>query len=232
MSKKIVLGYGLLGKEIVKQTNWDYISRGKNGIDFKDINSYSLYIYPNDIVINCIANTDTYSEEREDHWNVNYLGVIDLVKHCNLFGNKLVHISTDYIYAYSVEDAKETDVPVHARNWYSYTKLLADAHIQAMCKNYLIIRTSFKPTPFPYTHALTTQVGNFDYVDKISSMIIDLIEKGAEGVYNVGTERKTHYDLAKKRLPMIEKLDKIISPSMPVNVTMNTEKLERFINEK
>ena len=29
MKNKLVIGDGLLGKEIVRQTNWDYISRKK-----------------------------------------------------------------------------------------------------------------------------------------------------------------------------------------------------------
>ena len=30
--KIVILGDGLLGSELVKQTNWDYISRKKDGI--------------------------------------------------------------------------------------------------------------------------------------------------------------------------------------------------------
>jgi dTDP-4-dehydrorhamnose reductase len=38
--KVLVLGYGLLGSEIVKQTNWDFISREKDNIDFTNLESY------------------------------------------------------------------------------------------------------------------------------------------------------------------------------------------------
>jgi hypothetical protein len=30
----LILGDGLLGSELIKQTGWDYISRKKNGFDF------------------------------------------------------------------------------------------------------------------------------------------------------------------------------------------------------
>ena len=40
MSNKLILGDGLLGSELVKQTKWDCISRIKDNIDFDDINSY------------------------------------------------------------------------------------------------------------------------------------------------------------------------------------------------
>ena len=35
--RHLVLGDGLLGKELVKQTGWDYISRKKDMMDLKDI---------------------------------------------------------------------------------------------------------------------------------------------------------------------------------------------------
>ena len=44
MSHKLILGDGLLGSELHKQTGWDYISRKKDGIDFTDIDSYKNYI--------------------------------------------------------------------------------------------------------------------------------------------------------------------------------------------
>ena len=44
--KVLVLGDGLLGSEIVKQTNWDYISR-KTGFDINNLNviddNYNVY---------------------------------------------------------------------------------------------------------------------------------------------------------------------------------------------
>ena len=34
-------------------------------------------------------------------------------------------------------EASENDIPIHGNNWYSYTKLLADAYIELKSKNYL-----------------------------------------------------------------------------------------------
>ena len=53
MSHKLILGDGLLGSELHKQTGWDYISRKKDGIDFTDIDSYKNYILDYYEVINC-----------------------------------------------------------------------------------------------------------------------------------------------------------------------------------
>ena len=227
----VVLGYGLLGKEIVNQTNWDHISRKEHGIDFNKTDWYH-YLETYDIVINCIANTDTYSADRESHWQTNYVGVMNLVDYCKEFNKKLIQISTDYIYAGSAKPASETDVPISARTWYSLSKLLADEYIQARSKNYLLIRTSFKKNPFPYPEAITTQIGNFDYVDKISELIIKLINKNATGIFNVGTKRKTIYNLAVQTNPDVIGAFRILNKEMPRDVTMNTSKMEDFLSEK
>jgi dTDP-4-dehydrorhamnose reductase len=231
MNNIIVLGYGQLGSEIIKQTKWDYLSREKNQFDFCNINSYSFYLDYYDIIINCIANTNTYSDNKKDHWGVNYKAVVDLVDFCNRDKKKIVHLSTDYIYANSLKDASEEDVPANCPNWYTYTKLLADGYIQLKANDYLLIRTSFKPYPFPYPKAITTQIGNFDYTNIIAKLIIELINKNASGIYNVGTEKKSIYDLAKKSNPNIEPSNIVLSETMPTDVSMNISKMEKFLKE-
>jgi len=221
----LILGDGLLGWELHKQTDWDYISRKKDGIDFCDMIVYDYLLRGYDVVINCIANTDTYSNERDDHWNLNYAGVADLVDICNKFNIKLVHISTDYIYSGSVENASEESVPIHNRTWYGYTKLLGDAHVQLKCRDYLIIRTSFKPTTWKYDNAITTQTTNGEYVDQIADKIITLINQNASGIFNVGSpESHTLFDLAKQTKEDVSSSDKILNENMPTDTSMSTVK--------
>jgi dTDP-4-dehydrorhamnose reductase len=135
------------------------------------------------------------------------------------------------LYSYSKENASEEDVPVHNRTFYAYTKLLADAYVQLRLKNYLLIRTSFKPRPFPYEKAIMTQVGNFDYTDTVSNMIIKLIEKNKTGIYNVGTKRKTIYDLAVQTNPDVIASYEYLNENMPTNVTMDISKLQKALDE-
>jgi dTDP-4-dehydrorhamnose reductase len=213
---KIILGNGLLGREIKLQTNWKMVSRKDFDITRPAFELLDEY----DTLINCISFTDTYSKLRDEHWNVNYKGVKGLIDYCNNTNKKLVHISTGYIYAGSVQNAKETDVPVHNQCWYTYTKLLADGLVQLEANNYLLIRCIHKPRPFPYSVAWIDQVGNFDYVDVIAELIIKLINKNATGVYNVGTELKTMRDIAPDSLPTFSRDD------IPKNVSMNLNKMK------
>lgn len=218
----LVLGDGLLGGEIINQTNWDYVSRRKDNFDIHNFESFFDSSY--DVILNCIANTDTYSKTRDGHWETNCVFVDNLIDYCNKNNVKLVHISTDYIYTNTNEFASESDVPVHSNNWYGYTKLISDGLVQLRSNNYLIIRCSHKPNPFPYEGAWIDQIGNFDYVDVISNLIIKLIKKDSNGVFNVGTECKSIYDLAK----LTKDIKGIESPDyVPKNVSMDLNKFKK-----
>jgi dTDP-4-dehydrorhamnose reductase len=222
--KVLVLGDGLLGSEIVKQTNWDYISRKKDGFDITKTDfNFDGY----DVIINCIAFTNTYSNDKESNWNVNYKAVANLVDYCNNFNIKLVHISTDYVYTNSVSNASEENIPIHSNNWYSYTKLLADAYIELKSNNYLICKGTHKPNPFPYEKAWIDQWGNFDYVDVIASLIINLVISNNFGIFNVGTEFKSIFDLAKRTNVNITPA---LKPEyVPNNTSMDISKLKKSI---
>lgn len=227
--KKVILGNGLLGEELKKQTGWDQISRSEDGFDitlpqnFKKLLGY-------DVVVNCIASTSTYSTERNLHWKTNFRAVADLTDFCNKHNIKLVHISTDYVYANSKIMASEEDVPVSQETWYAHTKLLGDSYIQLRGMDYLIIRCQHKPRPFPYEEAYLNSVGNFDYVDVISDHIRNLINKGATGVYNVGTDIKTMYSLAKQTKPDVTGSYHSY-PLMPTNTTMDLTKATQLCRE-
>jgi dTDP-4-dehydrorhamnose reductase len=228
MNKNIlVLGDGILGKEIVKQLDCPYLSRKSNNFDISNIdfhlnNFINNYDFEIDTIINCIAYTNTFDLNKEKHWDVNYVFVHNLINYCNVNNIKLVHISTDYIYANSIENATENDVPVHYANWYAYTKLLSDGLVQLSSYNYLICRSTHKSNPFPYENGWVDQIGNFDYVDIITKLIINSIKNNLYGIYNLGTETKSMYELALRTNPNVGKIN---SPLLtPKNVTMDLSK--------
>ncbi len=232
MSKVLVLGDGLLGSELVKQTGWDYVSRKKSNKDLYRLLPIILADEESDTIVNCIGNTDTYSDDKEGMMDVNYRFVVQLVDELNLgqfSPKKLVHISTDYVYSNSVQYAKETDVPVHNATWYGYTKLLADGYIENFSDNYLICRMTHKPNPFPYNHAWGNQIGNFDYVDKQTERLIKLIDSDAKGIVNVGREATSMYELAKETKKDVEQNE--CDYPVPNTITMNIDKMKRKINE-
>ena len=220
--KILILGDGLLGGEIFQQTRWDVLSRKKDSISAERITEWASRMDSYDTLINCIANTDTYGQERDPHWKVNDEFVYNLISYCNKYNKKLVHISTDYVYSGSKRMASEEDVPVHCRNWYGYTKLLADGLVQLSCLDYLVLRCTHKPRPFPYPEAWVDQFGNFDYVDTIADIVVNMVRKNSSGLYNIGTDLKSIYELAKQTQANPKK---IFAPAhVPKNQSMNLDK--------
>ena len=190
------------------------------------------YIKDYDIIVNCIANTDTYTDDYDEHFDVNYLFVAHLSEACRDLNKKLVQISTDYVYANSKQNSSETDVPVHDGNWYTYTKVISEPYVELRLDNYVIIRATHKPRPFLFEKGLISQVGNFDYIDVVSKIYIDLIEGDAQGIYNVGTELKTMYDLAKRTRDDVVPTNVKFHDSMPLDVSMDLTKLGEVYDKK
>lgn len=221
--KVLVLGDGLLGKEIVKQTGWSLASRSLGSVNISDSKSLLKLIMDYEVVVNCIANTSSYSKNKDSHWEVNYLFASKLSDLCLISNTKLVHISTEFVYANNNFPTEE-DIPLPDNNWYAYTKLLADEYIKLKNNNYLICRELHKPNPFPYNEVWDVYTSG-DTVDKISNLIIKLIQKNAKGVFNVGTGKKKLLELAPN--------SKLIKPpkGVPTDTSMNLEKLNKFINE-
>jgi len=222
--KILILGDGLLGKELVKQTNWDFISRKKNGIDVSDFNKWCYKMLPYDVIVNCIAYTNSYSNEKDKHYKINYEFVSWLVKFCNEYDKKLIQISTEFVYANNKIPPTEEDIPQPDQTWYAYSKLLADEYIQLKSNNYLICRELHKPNPFPYPEVWDVQTSG-DTVDKIVNLITQLIHKDAKGVFNVG--------IGSKNLKTIAPHSKIIPPPLhiPLDTRMDLSKLNKVLNE-
>ena len=225
----VILGDGLLGKELVSQTNWDVLSRKKDAIDFADLAGWSYKLLCYDTIVNCVAFTKTYDNNREESWNINVKALDQLIDYCNKTSKKLVHISTDYVYAGSEENCSEEGVPVHLGTFYGYSKLIGDALVQLRSNDYLICRLSHKPNPFPYDRAWSDVQTNCDYVDVIAGLAVKLINNKARGVFNVGTETKSIYDFALKTNKNVGLSNK--PEQAPQNTTMDLTKLNNFLKD-
>jgi hypothetical protein len=221
---KLILGDGLLGSELKKQTNWDICSRRLSDLDINNLTSLEKIIKNYKVIVNCIADTDTYSKNKENHYRVNYRFPSNLSNICENLNIKLIHISTDYVYANNLPVATEDELPLPSPNWYSYTKLLADEYICLTNSNYLICRLSHKPYPFPYDEVWDV-ITSGDTVDKIASLVIKLIEKESYGLVNVGTGTKNLYKIAPNK--------KVIERPIyvPYDTSMNLDKMNKLLNK-
>lgn len=178
---------GLLGTHLVPylRHSFDVIAPDHFEYDITQIND----LIECDIVINSVAYTDVVKAEydREECFNVNVQGTHKLIK--DYPKAKFIYISSEYVYD-----------PV---NFYAKTKLWGE-RMTMMHNNHLIIRTAFKPNPFPYDNAFIDQFTRADYVDIIAPMIALEILKDTTGTVDVMTERKSLFELARRTKPKVK----------------------------
>ena len=134
-----------------------------------DITNYSrLFNICNDYnpsyIINTAAYTNTEKSEilKKISYNVNVLGVQNLIKVSKIFSIKLIHFSSDYIFNGNKKiPYKENNKP-NPINYYGITKLLSENEIiNQNYKNYMIIRTSMLYSIFN-KNILTNLILNFN----------------------------------------------------------------------
>lgn len=226
----VVLGDGLLGSAVIGQSAWTFLSRRSCGFDINKPETWKSSIpRGTSTIINLIANTNTYSVNMSEMFETNYRGVIKLVDYCNENDIKLVHFSTDYVYEKSKSNAKETDQAIPTTS-YATSKLLADEYIMKHSNNYLILRGAQKVDPFPYESAFTNLYGNFDYPDVIAEIVIEMVSSGAIGLYNIGTPKKSMFDLAQETKPEVLPAE---APShFPKDVTMDLTKMNKWLERE
>ena len=178
-------GSGLLGKKLQKYTTCLAPSHTE-----LDITKPETLKGDPDFIIHCAAYTDVTKAETDKKgcFDVNVMGTVNLLK---AYPNAIfIYISSEY-----------ANKPV---NYYSETKRAGELAVEAMAKTYLIIRTLFKPNPFPYTKAFYDQYTQGDYVDVIAPLIAKEIKTFIPNrtIY-VGTGRKTMLELAQVSKPHI-----------------------------
>ena len=104
-----------------------------------------------DLIINCAAYTkvDRAEEERDRAMEVNARAVGHMAKECKKHGIRLVHYSTDYIFAGRKVDRDQfpegypEDHPADPVNWYGQTKWKGEEAIRASGCSHLIIRATW-----------------------------------------------------------------------------------------
>ena len=142
-----------------------------------------------ELIVHAAAYTDVQKAESQklECFNVNVNGTLNLLAAYPT--TPFVYISSEYAHK-----------PL---NFYSLTKRIAEELVETY-PNYLIIRTLFKPTPWPFEKAFIDQWTQGDSVDIIAPLIdkaiMDWDRTGKKTIY-VGTGRKRIYDIAIKTKP-------------------------------
>lgn len=224
---KIVLfgGSGLLGKQLLKIDN-NIIAPTHSEVDIEDkqkVFEYISKVNP-DMVINSAVFLDNRKIEKDPTKAIetNVVGSANISLACLKNNVRLVYISTDYIYKGDRGNYKETD-EILPFNMYAWSKLGGEISSRAV-KNHLIIRTSFGSEKFNYKYAFDDKYASKDYVEVIAPMIYEASLSSLIGILNLGTDRKTLYDYAKKKNEVLPQSIKETYFRTPFDTSFNLQK--------
>lgn len=249
--KKILItgGKGRLAQELVPLLKAEGAevfapSRSEFNILYPDLFYPLLYRYTPEIIIHAAAYTDVRGAEsggRVKCITNNIIGSKNIgnIGYRTQYSDieKLIYISTDYVYRGGRGDYKETDM-VNPFCMYGFSKLAGEAFF--LTDTDLIIRTSFKSRGLWSPGGLEKCFDGFtsaDWIDVIAEKIVRLVKvKEAVGVWNVGTKRKNLSELAKQENPSI----KVVNPDMlwkdlgylyPIDISMDLNKYDTFFTK-
>ncbi|MDR9392426.1 MAG: sugar nucleotide-binding protein [Trueperaceae bacterium] len=187
-----------------------------------------------DVVLHAAAFTDVAAAEtdRATAWAVNVAGTRHVADAAREGGARLLHVSSDYVF-WGGDDRpeggyRETDPPGPVRNAYALTKLVAEEAARR-APDALLLRTSFRPSVWPHPTAFTDLFTGQDYVDVIADLLTDVVRHHDEvegDVLHVVTERKSVFDLVRRRTPDVAPGVRADAPvALPADVSLNTDRL-------
>lgn len=234
-------GTGTLGTEL--QKHLDCFAPTSEELDVREFNKdIGIYFFTDeyneelaniDTLVHCAAWTDVPGAEnnKSDVVQSNIIGAHNMASYAHRNGWKFVYISTDYVYGGVRGNYTEEDI-TRPFNFYGFSKLAGEAF--ANLEKDLIIRTSFKPNDLwntKYDKAFVDLYTSADYADVIANDIALVVDSDLTGIINVGTERKSVYELASRRNPKVGKLSKTDLADfveLPGDISMNIDRFLEF----
>lgn len=182
MSKILVTGgSGRLAFELKKHLNADYV--GIEDFDF----IYGVTKGNYDLVIHMGAYTDVKKaeSEKEKCMLTNVMGTFNIVQAYK--DTPIIYISTEWAHK--------------PKGTYALSKQLGEEIVKTHPRH-MILRTLFKPNPWPFDYAYEDQYTQGDYVDVVAEILSEM----AKRIWDrktcmttfLGTGRKTIFELARR----------------------------------
>ncbi|AQA23081.1 dTDP-4-dehydrorhamnose reductase [Rhodococcus sp. MTM3W5.2] len=139
---------GQLGTQLLRRgsaAGLDVVGFGSRDLDITDGEAVDRLIEPDTVVINCAAYTavDAAESDEEAAERVNVLGPRNLASATARVGARLIHVSTDYVFAGDADRPYETDSATGPRTAYGRTKLDGERAVLAADPNALVVRTAW-----------------------------------------------------------------------------------------
>jgi len=232
--KKLILvtgGDGRFTKVLKKENkilNLYFASKKEcNILDFNSINRLIKKIKPK-IVIHCAGLSrpmDIHEKNISKSIDLNIIGTANITKVCKKNQIKLIYFSTGYVYEGKKGNYSETD-PVKPFNNYGLSKLGGECSV-LMYRNSLILRITMTEKPFTYKKAFSDLKSNFMFHEDLVKILPKVLNK--KGIINIGGKSQSVYSFAKKYNKKIKKIKTNNKNKLPLNQTMNLDKLRKII---
>ena len=232
--KKLILvtgGDGRFAKVLKKENkilNLYFASKKEcNILDFNSINRLIKKIKPK-IVIHCAGLSrpmDIHEKNISKSIDLNIIGTANITKVCEKNQIKLIYFSTGYVYEGKKGNYSETD-PVKPFNNYGLSKLGGECSV-LMYRNSLILRITLTEKPFTYKKAFSDLRSNFMFHEDLVKILPKVLNK--KGIINIGGKSQSVYSFAKKYNKKIKKIKTNNKNKLPLNQTMNLDKLRKII---
>lgn len=198
---------------------FNIIYKASNELDITNAQNVDAFFETHTIdwCINCAAytNVDLAESEPEKVFNINVVGVENIVNACKKHKTTLVHISTDFVFDGKKPEPYSEEDQTNPISVYGESKLKGEIKISDNIRSYFIIRTSwlysehgnnFLKTMLRLAETkselkiVNDQIGTPTYAKDLANVILDLISCKNDnfGLYHYSNEGvASWYDFAK-----------------------------------
>ena len=144
----VVLGAGgMLGHDVLRALHGrDAVGLARRDVDITDEAAVLDAVAGADVVVNCAAWTavDDAEEHELEALAVNGIGAEHVAHACLRTGSRLVHVSTDYVFAGDAATPYAEDAPVAPRTAYGRTKAVGEEAVRRVLPDRsVVVRTAW-----------------------------------------------------------------------------------------
>ena len=204
-------GSGILGSDVLRLIDlesYDYVAPTSTDLDIRD--KEQLFKYVSELkpswIINCAAwtNVDGAESSFEEAREINSIAVGNLGTAAGLFGCKVIHISTDYVFDGESSKPYDESSPVKPVNRYGESKLQGENSLLLAAPDSYVIRTSWlygtsgknfvktiagKAVRNEEAKVVNDQVGSPTSARDLAGAIMSIVSNQPEpGVYNYSND--------------------------------------------
>ncbi len=204
---------------------------GRDDLDITQSAQVARGFANTDVVVNCAAYTavDAAESDEDRAYVINATGPEVISRACAEMGIRLVHVSTDYVFAGDATTPYPEDAPLDPRNAYGRTKAAGERAVIASGADALIVRTGWlygRGGPcFPKTIArvgrergalqvVDDQIGQPTWTRDVADLIVRLVEAEAPaGNYHATSSGQTSWYEFAREIVASDGLGDIVAPT-------------------